>query len=308
MFKMPGRSHKGVLPPLTAYENDLAGQLALHVEMLAETIGERNIVRYSALQKAAAYITDMFVKLGYTPREESYIAEGRQVENIEAQLQGTSEPEEIVIIGAHYDSVSGSPGADDNASGVAALLELARFFSDAEPPGRTLRFVAFVNEEPPFFYWSKLMGSRVYAAGARKRRERIAAMISLETIGYYADTAGSQSYPPPLGLFYPHAGNFIAFVSNLGSRSLLHRCIGTFRETTRFPSEGLAAPAIIPGVGWSDQCSFWREGYPAIMLTDTALYRYPHYHRPTDMPDNLDYNRMARVVAGMRQVVEGLLK
>lgn len=308
MFKMPGRSHRGALPPLTTCENDLAGRLSEHVEMLAGTIGERNIVRYAALQKAAAYITGMFVELGYAPGEESYFAEGRQVENIEVQLKGTSEPEEIVIIGAHYDTVSGSPGADDNASGVAAMLELARFFRDVEPPARTLRFVAFVNEEPPFFFWSKLMGSRVYAVGARKRGERIAAMISLETIGYYADTARSQSYPPPLGLFYPHTGNFIAFISNLGSRSLLQRCIGMFRETTRFPSEGLAAPAIIPGVGWSDQLSFWREGYPAIMLTDTALYRYPHYHRPTDLPDKLDYNRMARVVAGMRRVVEGVVK
>jgi Zn-dependent M28 family amino/carboxypeptidase len=308
MFMMPGRSHKGALPPLTACESELAGRLAEHVEMLAGTIGERNIMHHSALRKAAAYITGMFIEFGYAPREELYIAEGRQVENIEVQLKGASEPEEIVVIGAHYDSVSGSPGADDNASGVAAMLELARFFRDVEPPARTLRFVAFVNEEAPYFYWSKLMGSRVYAAGARKRGERIAAMISLETIGYYADTAGSQSYPPPVGLFYPHAGNFIAFVSNLGSRSLLHRCIGIFRKTTFFPSEGLAAPAIIPGVSWSDHWSFWREGYPAIMITDTAPYRYPHYHQPSDLPDRLDYNRMARVVAGIRQVVEGLVK
>src|SRR5689334_3295835 len=120
MFMMPGRSHKGALPPLTACESELAGRLAEHVEMLAGTIGERNVVHYSALRKAAAYITGMFVELGFAPREELYMAEGREVENIEAQLKGTSEPEEIVVIGAHYDSVSGSPGADDNASGVAA--------------------------------------------------------------------------------------------------------------------------------------------------------------------------------------------
>ena len=133
-------------------------------------------------------------------------------------------------------------------------------------------------------------------------------MLSLETIGYYEDSPGSQLYPPPFSLFYPDTGNFIAFVSNTGSRSLLQRCIGTFRETTRFPSDGLAAPSIIPGIGWSDQWSFWREGYQALMVTDTAPYRYPHYHQPTDLPDNLDYGRMARIVTGVMKVVEGLLK
>jgi hypothetical protein len=180
-------------------------------------------------------------------------------------------------------------------------------FHDGTPPARTLRFVAFVNEEPPFFR-TTLMGSRVYASGARKRNERITAMISLETMGYFTEARGSQSYPPILSLFYPDRGNFIAFVSNLGSRSLLRRCIGTFRETTPFPSEGLAAPSLVPGVAWSDQWAFWKEGYPAIMLTDTAMYRNPHYHKANDLPDRLDYSRMARVVTGMGQVVAELVR
>ena len=306
MITMPGSSHKGPLEPLTTEERALAGRLEGHVEMLAGSIGERNIVRYAALQQAAAYIAGRFGEFGYSLREESYLCAGKQVQNIEAQLKGALESEEIVVIGAHYDSVSGSPGADDNASGVAAMLELAHYFRDVKQPACTLRFVAFVNEEQPFFR-TKLMGSRIYASGARKRGERIVAMISLETIGYYRDTPGSQLYPPPFSLFYPDVGNFIGFVSNLGSRSLLYRCIGVFRETTRFPSEGLAAPTIIPGIGWSDQWAFWREGYPALMLTDTAPYRYPHYHQPSDMPDKLDYGRLARVVTGMRQVVKGLV-
>jgi len=308
MLTIPGKSHKGGVLHVAPPEIDLASRLSTHVKMLAETIGERNVVHYSGLQKTTAYITDVFVQLGYSPREETYVADGRLVKNIELQLTGTVKPEEIVVIGAHYDTFSGSPGADDNASGVAAILELARLFRNAAPPVRTLRFVAFVNEEPPYFFWSKSMGSRVYASGARQRNERIVAMISLESIGYYSDSAESQGYPPPFGLLYPHTGNFIAFVSNLRSRALLHRCIETFRETTPFPSEGVAAPAILPGIGWSDQSSFWREGYPAIMITDTALYRNPHYHLPSDTPDKLDFNRMARVVSGVQQVVYGLVR
>lgn len=306
MIRMPGDSHNGPLPPLTAAEGALSLRLRGHVEMLAGGIGERNTMRYPALQRAAAYIAGSFGELGLPLREEPYSAEGKRVANIEAQLQGTSQPEEIVVIGAHYDSVFGSPGANDNASGVAALLELARLFKEASP-ARTLRFVAFANEEPPYFQ-TALMGSRVYATGAARRGERIVAMLSLETIGYYSDAAGSQNYPPPFSLFYPDSGNFIGFVSNLASRSLLQRCIATFRRTTPFPSEGLAAPEIIPGIGWSDQWAFWREGYPALMVTDTAPYRYPYYHDPGDTPERLDYDGMARVVAGIERVVEDLVR
>jgi Iap family predicted aminopeptidase len=211
-----------------------------------------------------------------------------------------------MVIGAHYDSPTDSPGANDNASGVAALLELARQFKTARPV-RTVRFVAFVNEEPPFFQ-TDLMGSRVYAANARKRGEKIVAMLALETIGYYSDQAGSQHYPPPFNLFYPDTGNFIAFVGNIASRSLVHSSIKIFRESTRFPSEGLAAPGFIPGIGWSDQWAFWQEGYPGIMITDTAPFRYPQYHQREDTPDKLEYEQMARVVAGIGRVVEELTK
>jgi hypothetical protein len=148
------------------------------------------------------------------------------------------------------------------------------------------------------------MGSRVHAARARQRGDDIVAMFSLETIGYYSDTPGSQQYPPPFSLLYPDRGNFIGFVGDLSSRALVRSSIRTFRETTPFPSEGLAAPRFVKGVGWSDQWAFWQEGYPGIMITDTAPFRYPHYHEPTDTPDRLDYNRMARVVAGLRRVVE----
>lgn len=306
MMSMPGKSHKGLLPPLTNEEQELSLRLRGHVNMLAGTIGERNTLHYRQLQLSAEYIANCFRELGYTVREESYLANEKQVINVEAGLKGVRQPEEIVVIGAHYDSPPESPGANDNASGVAALLELARQFKETKP-GRTIRFVAFANEEPPFFR-TEQMGSRVSAANARKRGEKIVAMLALETIGYYAEKAGSQQYPPPFNYFYPDSGNFIAFVGNLASRSLLRDSIRTFRETAVFPSEGLAAPAFIKGVGWSDQWAFWQEGYPGIMITDTAPFRYPHYHEITDTPDKLDYERMTRVVAGVGRVVEGLVK
>ena len=170
---------------------------------------------------------------------------------------------------------------------------------------RTVRLVAFVNEEPPFCH-TDLMGSRVYARRCRARDENVVAMLSLETIGFYVDEPGSQKYPFPFSLFYPDTGNFVGFVGNLGSRSLTRRSIRAFRESTDFPSEGLAAPGWIPGIGWSDHWSFWQEGYPGVMITDTAPFRYPHYHTPQDTPDRIDYDRFARVVMGVSGVVEAL--
>jgi Zn-dependent M28 family amino/carboxypeptidase len=150
------------------------------------------------------------------------------------------------------------------------------------------------------------MGSRVHARRARERGENIVAMFSLETIGYYSEERGSQHYPPPLGLFYPATGNFIAFVSNLGSRGLLHEVIASFRRHAQFPSEGLAAPAFFPGVDWSDHWSFWDEGYPALMVTDTAPFRYPYYHLAADTPDKVDCDRLTRVVSGLYRTLREL--
>jgi Zn-dependent M28 family amino/carboxypeptidase len=150
------------------------------------------------------------------------------------------------------------------------------------------------------------MGSRVYARAARARGDDIRVMLSLEMLGCYSDAAGSQGYPPPLGFFYPDAGHFIAFVSNLRSRRALADLVRAFKAGSDFPAEKLASPAFVPGVSWSDQLSFWREGYPAVMVTDTAFYRYRHYHQPTDTPDRLDYARMARVVDGLARAVRTL--
>jgi Zn-dependent M28 family amino/carboxypeptidase len=226
------------------------------------------------------------------------------VENLEWELTGAQHPKEIILIGAHYDSVLGSPGANDNASGVAALIEISRLLR-TETPARTIRFVAFVNEEPPFFQTDK-MGSRIYAARSREKGEKIVGMISLETIGYYSDEKGSRRYPFPFSFFYPDTGNFIGFVGNVSSRSLVHRTLEIFRSKTSFPSEGIAAPGWFPGIGWSDNWSFWEEGYPAIMITDTAPFRYPYYHTQHDTPDKIHYERMARVAEGLIEVIRHL--
>jgi len=191
----------------------------------------------------------------------------------------------------------GSPGANDNGSGVAALLELSRLFQHVAPE-TSLRFVAFVNEEPPFFFWPS-MGSMVYAKAARQRGDPIRFMISLETIGYYRNQRGSQTYPPLLKHFYPDTGNFIAFVSNLRSRHILRDCVQAFSSATDFPMQSIAAPAIVPGVSLSDQLAFWRHGYKALMITDTAFYRYPYYHTAQDTPDRLDYEPFAEMTKGL---------
>jgi Zn-dependent M28 family amino/carboxypeptidase len=287
-------------------EAKLAGNLKAHVTMLAGTIGERNTQCYRELRRAEEYIRGRLTVLGFRVHEQSYPADGKQVKNIWVEVQGSRKPEEIVVVGAHYDSPPDSPGADDNASGTAALLELARLLREARPV-RTLRFVAFVNEEPPFFQ-TDLMGSRVYAAEAARRKEKITAMLSLESMGYFDETPGSQRYPFPLSLLFPDTGDFIGFVGSFGGRSLLCRTINAFRRMSPFPSEGVAAPEFFAGIGWSDHWSFWQEGYPAVMVTDTAPFRNPHYHESTDTPDNLDYSRFARVTAGLARVVRELAK
>lgn len=300
--RMPLASYKGPLPPLTAEEGEISDHLYRHVRMLADSIGERHIWLNGSLARTGQYIEDTFSELGYRVERQSFEARQVTVSNFEVELQGRKKPDEFLVVGAHYDTVVSCPGANDNGSGVAALLELARLLRDSRPD-RTIRFVAFVNEESPFFL-SGEMGSRRYAARCRQRQEKIVAMLSLETIGYYSEKSHSQSYPFPFfSLFYPDKANFIGFVGNLGSRRLVRQAIAAFRRHTEFPSEGTAAPGWLTGIGWSDHSSFWREGYQAIMITDTALFRYAPYHRQDDTVEKLDYERMARVVGGLVKVV-----
>ncbi len=301
---MPGESYDGALPALSPEQTQLRDNLCGHVETLAGTIGERNLHRYAALEASARYISNLFESIGYQPNLQSFNVQGKTVSNIEVVKAGTERPDEIVVVGAHYDSVAGSPGANDNATGVAGMLELARMLR-SQQLSRSIRFVAFVNEEPPYTY-TNAMGSRRYAERAADKGERITAMLSLETIGYYSDQDDSQHYPFPFGLFYPGRGNFIGFVGNLKSRHLVRRAVASFRSHAEFPSEGLAAPGWMTGVGWSDQWSFWKSGYPGIMVTDTALFRYGQYHSPGDRPEIIVYDGFVRVVHGLEGVVRDL--
>jgi len=301
-MRMPGKNvSKAAL--LSPDEIALREELRSDVQKLAGEIGERNMWHYEQLNAAVDFIEGSFSRAGLRTRRDSYQMQGQGCHNLEAEVSG-SRPE-IIVIGAHYDSVGGSPGANDNGTGMAATIALARRFAGTKPK-HTLRFVAFVNEEPPYFL-SGEMGSLVYARRCNERGDKISAMISLETIGYFSDAQNSQSYPSRgLGMFYPKVGNFIGFVSNVRSRSLLRRVIALFRKHAKIPSEGAALPWFVPGVSWSDQWSFWKYGYPAIMVTDTAPFRYPYYHSSNDTPDKIDYDRFALVVSGMEKVIEEL--
>lgn len=280
------------------------GRLRADVEMLAGTIGERHIWRAHSLQPAADHIKHVLTGAGYTPRVQTFEISRIRVENIEGERPGAARADEIVVVGAHYDSVPGCPGANDNGTGVAAMLELARRFAHVATV-RTVRFVAFVNEEPPFFQTPQ-MGSVVYAQAAKGRGERIVAMLSLETLGYYSSEPGSQTYPAGFAGHFPDIGNFIGMVSDIASADLLRRVQQAFSERTTFPVRAASAPAEVAGVGWSDQWAFWQAGYPGVMITDTAPFRYPWYHTPHDTPDRIHYREYAQVVDGLEGVVAAL--
>jgi hypothetical protein len=301
MLRMPGKSYAGPLPPLSAQETALNDSLYEDLHHLATTIGERNVLHPDRLALARDWIEERLRSAGYATDRQTYDVNGIACSNVVAERKGTSRAGEIVIVGAHYDSADGTPGANDNGSGLVSLLALARDLA-GRSFDRSVRYVAFVNEEPPFF----LSGSAVYAKRAASSGERIVAMLSLETMGFFSDEPGSQKYPFPMSLLYPDTGNFITFVGNIGSRDLVRRAIGSFREATSFPSEGAALPESMPGVGWSDHGSFWAAGYPAIMVTDTAFFRYRHYHTAQDTEDKVDTGRLARVVAGLERVVKRL--
>jgi Zn-dependent M28 family amino/carboxypeptidase len=235
---------------------------------------------------------------------QEFTSQGHKVRNLELERRGGERAAEIVVVGAHYDSVLGSPGANDNGSGVAALLEVARLLH-GRPLPRTLRLVAFVNEEPPFFQGEE-MGSVQYSRRCKESGDDVVAMLSLETIGYYSDAPHSQAYPAGLGLVYPGTGNFIGVVGDVGSRALVHAVEKPLRRHSPVPVVAAALPGFLPGVGWSDQWAFWQQGYRAVMLTDTAPFRYPQYHTEADTADRLDYDRLARVVWGVAETIAEL--
>ena len=287
--------------------DQVTAELEKHIQRLAEEIGERNLKRYPSLCKAADYIENQFSDFGLKPQRQTFEVRGLDCFNIAAEIKGTKKSEEIIIVGAHYDSAQGTPGANDNGSGCAAMLVLAKHFSKTKPD-RTLRFVAFTNEEPPYFQTPDEMGSSVYAKMCRDEDQNILGVISLETMGYFTDEADSQHYPPPLDRLYPSTGNFVGFVSNIPSGKLMRQVLKSFQENSEVPAEGAALPGNLPGVGWSDHWSFWQHDYLGIMVTDTAPYRYPHYHKATDTPDKINFPVFGKVVQGLVKPIEELLE
>lgn len=273
-----------------------ADYIKRHVSMLAGSIGERNISQPRALQRSADYITDQWQAMGYDVRMQHFEARGRECRNLEITRIGTEHPGNIILLGAHYDSSSGSPGANDSA-GIAALLEVSRAVGQMTPK-RTIRFVAFANQTPPFSGTDE-MGSWAYAHQARRRGDDIRAALIIETLGYYSSAPASQLAPLPLSLFCPSRGNFVALVSNLRSMGVSRRFAHAFRQNSSFPCQQISAPEILPGIANGDQTAFWLNGYKAFVITDTARYRYPFHQSSKDTPEKIDCGSVGRVSEGI---------
>ncbi len=279
-----------------------ARRLEQHVRAVASR--PHNIAHYEALLETAAYIEQQLRSYGYEPLSHAYMADEHEVRNIEVVLEPDSGSNAATcVIGAHYDAPDDSPGANDNGTGVAALLEVARALAAERRNGmgrggRRLRLVFFVNEEQPYGK-TELMGSWRHARDLAQSGEAVAGMIALETLGYFSDDAGSQNFPFPFGLIYPDIGNFVAFVGLPGSRGFLHEAIAAFRAHAAFPSIGGVAPGFLEGIDLSDHWAYREFGFPALMITDTAPFRNPYYHEPHDLPETVDYESLARITRGL---------
>jgi Zn-dependent M28 family amino/carboxypeptidase len=276
-----------------------------HLTMLTRTIGERSVRRPENIERSAAYIQSQFETYGLEVRRQTYRYRNRDVSNIVAELPLSTNPAGHYVLGAHYDAVSGTVGADDNASAVAVMLETARALKNRaglESGGLHLTFVGFALEEPPA-YGTPYMGSRVFAARAKKEGQIIDGMICLEMVGYTCREPGCQHYPFPLQLLgYPQEGTFIGIVGNVNSRSFTRQLKTSFQRNPNLPVVTLTVPFdgwILPAVRLSDHASFWRQGYRAVMVTDSAYFRNPHYHRPSDTMETLDFGYMAELVISL---------
>jgi len=278
-----------------SYNFQIAERLKDHVRMLSEEIGERDLEYYRELEQAADYITKQLESYGYKVKLQEYTLQDKKVENIIARKIGSVAPNKVIIAGAHYDTVV-TPGADDNASGVAAVLELARILRN-RPSVNSIEFCFFTNEEEPFFK-TAAMGSQVFIREAKAGAEDIKAAVLFDMIGYYTDKANSQRYFPVItGLFLPNRGNFISVSSNSGSRDLSAFLVKSFQRHSRFPIV-LLSTNFDPVIDFSDHWSFWKAGYPAVMVGDTIFLRSAKYHTNADTWDTLDFESMACVVEG----------
>jgi len=297
------RLRPGAEAPCLAPTVDPAA-LRVHVETLATRFAPRNFDHPANLDRAAAFLAGELRSAGAAVSEQTYDVEGRRYRNVVARF-GPDTPE-IVVVGAHYDTAGDQPGADDNASGVAGLLELARLLA-AYPPPLRIELVAYTLEEPPSFRTAQ-MGSAVHARALAERGAKVRLMISVEMIGAFSDSEGSQEYPPVIGLFYPSAANFIAVVGKWGQGREVRAVASALRAASPLPVETLTAPTFVTGIDYSDHQSYWAHGYDAVMITDTSFFRNARYHTADDNPDTLDYARMAEVVKGLHCAVQDLAR
>lgn len=283
---------------------DCINNLKRHVLTLASEIGERHVRKHFALHKAANYISRQWQEMGYEIVHQQFTTRGVQCENLEVNKVGKDNPQDIILVCAHYDSAKGCPGANDNASGIAALLEISRYFSETDPKS-TIRFVALSNEKPPFYGTDK-SGSWLYAHKISERREKIRTVIILESLGYYNNTYGSQLYPAFLSMLYPKQANFVAMTSNLRSMGTMREFTKHFNRHTTLRGLPMVAPNFLPWVTWSDNSPFWLNGYKAFMVSDTSLYRYPFYDSPRDTPEKVDYQSLTFITNALMQAIEAI--
>jgi hypothetical protein len=275
-------------------------RLEAHVRMLSTQFHPRDESHPENLDRAAAYIRAEFEKAEGVVSEQPYEVNGKTYRNVIAWFG--PETKQHIIVGAHYDTAGPFPGADDNASGVAGLIELAQLLGSKELPVR-VELVAFTLEEPPYFRTAH-MGSAIHAASLRQQGVNVRAMVSLEMIGYFSDEPESQKFPTSfLGAFYPSRGDFISVVGTLGEGLLVRRVKAAMRGASPLPVYSINSPSSVPGVDFSDQLNYWNAGYHAVMITDTAFFRNQNYHTAYDTPDRLDYKRMAMVVEGVHAAV-----
>lgn len=298
--------------PEGALRGSASGRLEGDVRTLSEGFGERSVRDRGNLNAAGAWVMQELGAMGYRVwREASPVREGTAF-NVIAEKRGARWPEEIVVIGAHYDTEVGTPGADDNASGVAGMLELARRFARVDT-GRTVRFVAFTNEEGSNSR-GNVMGSRVSAEGSRERGERVVAMLSLEMLGYADSTPGSQGYPferdSVIGrsLNLPDRGDFIAVVGRTADAELVERLGSAMVGAGTVRVVPAALPPLVRDMYRSDHANYWVSGYSAVMVTDTSNFRNPHYHKATDVAGTLDFGFMAGVVDALEAGVWALVE
>lgn len=271
-------------------------RLEAHVRLLSETFFPRDAWHPENLERAAASIRREFEQAYGKVSEQPYEVKGKTYRNIIAGFG--PDTQDRIVVGAHYDAAGKVPGADDNASGVAGLIELAYLLGKTTLPVR-VELVAFALEEPPYFR-TPHMGSAIHAKSLKQQRIPIRMMFSLEMIGYFTDAPRSQRFPFSfLAAFYPSQGNFIAVVSKLSQGLVARRVKKAMRRASPLPVYSISAPRFVPGIDLSDHLNYWAAGYPAVMITDTAFYRNPHYHTVQDTAETLDYQRMAMVVQGV---------